>query len=190
MYIKHTHQCTRSQSVEVGSSQKRACQEFKAEAFSRWASRLKRSLNWSTHMIMTLMRMKNPMSTCVWGFITPEVLQWLRRNQRGLQRSRWQQAKLCQNWWLLHPTEAAPSTSQTGQEESIDPKNMQPGSPIVMMPSVGFPEQSPTVRLMGGRLLIAEVSPTLVSCSLSSEELDYSGDDIDWNNECPTPDTR
>jgi len=38
-------------------------------------------------------------------------------------------------------------------------------------------EQSPTTGLMGARLPVAEVSPTLVSSSSSSVELDYSGDD-------------
>ena len=42
---------------------------------------------------------------------------------------------------------------------------------------------------MAGRLPIAKVSPTLVSSSSSSKELEYSRNDIDWNDKCPTPDT-
>ena len=37
--------------------------------------------------------------------------------------------------------EAAPYITD-GSRKSIDSKDMQPGSPIVMMPSVGFSEQS------------------------------------------------
>ena len=76
--------------------------------------------------------------------------------------------------------ETAPPTSPLSQEESADPKNMQQGSPIEMMPSIGIPEQSLTTRLIGTRPPVAEVSHTLASCSSSSERLDYLRDDLDW----------
>jgi len=71
--------------------------------------------------------------------------------------------------------EATSSAPLMGQRESADPKDTQPDSPIVMMPSTGFPKQSPTTGLLGIKPIVVEVSPTLVPSS-SSKKLDYSGD--------------
>ena len=85
-------------------------------------------------------------------------------------------------------TETAPSTSLMGQEESTDPKDTQSGSPIMMMPSTGILEQTLTTRLVGTRPPAVEVSPTQVSSSSFNERLDYSGDDLDWDNVRPAAD--
>ena len=76
----------------------------------------------------------------------------------------------------LVPTMIAPSGFLQGQEKSTDP-------------SAGNPEQGPTTGLVRVRLPAAGVSSTLVSSSSSSEKLDYSGDDIDWDDMCPASDT-
>ena len=49
-------------------------------------------------------------------------------------------------------TRIAPSGSLWGQDKSADPKDIQPGSPFEMMPSVGVSKQSPTTGLVGARL--------------------------------------
>ena len=55
---------------------------------------------------------------------------------------------------------AASFTSLAGHEESVDPKYMQPSSPIVLMLSIRFPEQSPTIGPTGAKLPAIEVSST------------------------------
>ena len=87
------------------------------------------------------------------------------------------------------PAKIAPSGSLQSQRKSVDPKYIQPGSLVEMMSSAGVPEQSPTTGLDGARLPSVGVSPTLVSSPLSNEKLDYSEDDIDWDNVCRAPDT-
>ena len=59
-----------------------------------------------------------------------------------------------------------------------------------MISSVAVPEQSLTIGLVGARLPAVRVSPTPIPSPSSSEKLDYSGDDIDWDNVHPTPDTN
>ena len=82
-----------------------------------------------------------------------------------------------------------PSGSLQCQEGGTNPKDVQSGSLIEMMPSAGVPEQSPTTRLIRARLPAARVLPTLVSSSSSSEKLDYSRDDINRDNMRLVPDT-
>ena len=54
----------------------------------------------------------------------------------------------------------APSSFLQSQRKSVDPKDIQLGSPVEMMFSVGVPEQSPTIRLVGARLPTVGVLPT------------------------------
>ena len=79
------------------------------------------------------------------------------------------------------------SGSLQGQEKITDPKDILPGSLVEMMPSAGVPEQSPTTGFV--RAPVVRVLPTPISSLSSSEKLDYSGDDIEWDNACPVPDT-
>ena len=58
-----------------------------------------------------------------------------------------------------------------------------------MVSSAWVPEQSLTTRLVEARLPVVKISPTLVSSPSLSEKLDYSRDDIDWDNVHPAPDT-
>ena len=81
------------------------------------------------------------------------------------------------------------SGSLQGRGKIVDPKDILPGSPVEMMSSAGVPEQSPTTGLLEARLSPVGVLPTPVSFPSSSEKLDYSGDDIDWDNVHPAPDT-
>ena len=81
----------------------------------------------------------------------------------------------------LVPAKIVPSGSL--QSQSVDLKDNQ------MMSSAGVPEQSPTIGLVGAMLPAVGVSPTLVSSPSSSEKLEYSTDDIDWDNVHPAPDT-
>ena len=85
-------------------------------------------------------------------------------------------------------TETVPSASLMGQEESTNPKDTQSGSSIVMMPSTGVSEQSPTIGLIGTTPPAVEVLPTQVLSLSSSERLDYSGD-LDWDNVRCAPDS-
>ena len=66
------------------------------------------------------------------------------------------------------PAKIAPSGSLQSQRKSVDPKYIQPDSPVAMMSSAGVPEQSPTTGLDGARLPSVGVSPTLVSSPSSS----------------------
>ena len=80
-------------------------------------------------------------------------------------------------------------TSPQGQEEGSDPKDMQPSSPVEMMPFMRMPEQSLTTRLMAIRPLTAEVACTQASPSSLSEEINYLGSDVDWDNMHSAPDS-
>ena len=77
------------------------------------------------------------------------------------------------------PAKVAFSGSLQSQRKCVNPKDIQSGSPVEMISSVGVPEQSLTIGLVGARLPAVRVSPTLVPSPSSSEKLDYSGDDID-----------
>ena len=67
---------------------------------------------------------------------------------------------------------------------SIDPFDIHPSS------SVEVPKNSPIAGLVRTELPTTEVHPTPVSCSSSSEKLDYSGDeDIDWDDVHSASDT-
>ena len=85
--------------------------------------------------------------------------------------------------------ETIPSTSPRGQEESAEPKDMRPSSPVEMMPCMGMPEQSLTTRLVAFRPPEAEVACTQASPSSSSEEVDYSGSSVEWDNVHPALDS-
>ena len=84
----------------------------------------------------------------------------------------------------------AHSTSLMGQEKSTDPKDTQLGAPIMMMPLTGISKQNLTIEFVGTRPLAIEVSPIQVYFSSSSKRLDYSGDDFDWDNIRPAPDSN
>ena len=88
----------------------------------------------------------------------------------------------------LPQTEVAPSTISEDQGEKANPKDVQPRSPVIMMPSIGAWEQSLTIGLILSRLIIVEIPPSPAS-SPPSDEVDYSGDDIDFGDEPPPPDT-
>ena len=74
-----------------------------------------------------------------------------------------------------------------GQEERPDAKDLQPCSPSLMMPSIGFSEPSPTIGFVGARPLVIEIQPSLTPPY--NEEVDYLGDNWDLNNEPDPPDT-
>jgi len=84
--------------------------------------------------------------------------------------------------------EVTPSTTSMGQEERAAPKDVQSGSPSIMMPSIGFPEQSPTTGLIGTRPSLIEISPSPVSSPPSDEDVYYLGDNFDFGDESPPPD--
>ena len=82
------------------------------------------------------------------------------------------------------PIGIAPSGSLQGQG-----KNILSGSPVEMMPSTTVQEQSPITGLVRARIPAAKVLPTPISSSLLRNKLDYSRDDIDWDNVRPALDT-
>jgi len=86
--------------------------------------------------------------------------------------------------------EAAPSTSSMGQEERANQNDVQSGSPSIMMPSIGFPEKSPTTGLMGTRPPVIEIPLSPVSSPPSDEVIDYSIDDFDFGDKPPPPNTN
>ena len=58
-----------------------------------------------------------------------------------------------------------------------------------MVPSIGFPEQCPTIRLVGTRPPLIEIPPSSVSSPPSNEDVDYSGDHFDLGYKSPPPNT-
>ena len=66
---------------------------------------------------------------------------------------------------------------------------MRPSSSVEMMPSIGMPYQSPTTGLVAVKSLTTEIACAQVSPSSSSEEVDYSRSDVDWDNVCPALDS-
>ena len=89
----------------------------------------------------------------------------------------------------LAQPKAAPSTSSVGQKERAKPKDVQPVSQSIMVPSIGFPEQCPTIRLVGTKPPFIKIPPSSVSSPPSNEEVDYSGDDFNFGDKPPPPDT-
>ena len=74
--------------------------------------------------------------------------------------------------------EAAPFTSSIGEKERSGPKDLQPGSRSVMVPSTGFLKLNPTTKFIGTRPPVSEIPP-----SPSNEEVDYLGDDWDLSDD-------
>ena len=83
--------------------------------------------------------------------------------------------------------ETVPLTFSKGREESTDPKDMRPSFPVEMMSSMGMLEQSLTTGLVAVKFSVAEVAYARASPSSSSEEVDYSGSDVDWDIMHPAP---
>ena len=57
----------------------------------------------------------------------------------------------------LVPAKVACSGSLQSQRKSVDLKDIQPGSPVKMMPSAGVPKQCPTTGRVGAKLPAAGV---------------------------------
>ena len=55
---------------------------------------------------------------------------------------------------------ASPSSSLMGQEERTDLKDLQPGSPSIMMPFMGFPEPITIIGFIGTRPPVIEIPPS------------------------------
>ena len=65
----------------------------------------------------------------------------------------------------------------------------QPGSPNVLIPSSRVVDPSPTTRVLGGKVSIAETSCVELSSSSSEEHGYYSGDEVNFGDEPALPDT-
>ena len=89
----------------------------------------------------------------------------------------------------LEPAKTVPSSSLQGQGEKAGARSIYPGSPTERMPSTGVPKKSLTTGPVGARPPVIEVSSNLMPPPSSSEKLDYSGDDTDWDNVPSAPDT-
>ena len=75
--------------------------------------------------------------------------------------------------------EPAPSILLVDQEERADPKDLQSGSPSVIMPSTGFSKPSPTTGFVGTKPPVIEIPASPVSSPPSDEEVNYS--EYDFN---------
>jgi len=58
--------------------------------------------------------------------------------------------------------EADPLITSVNQEEGVYPMDMSSSSPIIMMPSIGVPEQSPTIGFVLNKPMAIEIPPSLV----------------------------
>jgi len=58
-----------------------------------------------------------------------------------------------------------------------------------MIPSTGFPEPSPTIRIMGTRPLVIEILPSPVASSPLKKEVDNSRADFNFSDEPAPPHT-
>jgi len=171
--------CTRSQSIEAGSSKKTTRRESVAEIPSEGISILVVNLvliHASSEEDEGSEILLHPRRCRIKGLIVV-IIEALLEEVTGRQATGGD--------FVLAPvpTKTAPSGSFQSQGKNVDPTNFQPGSQVEKLSLAGVSEQSPTTGLVGAKLPTTRVLPTPVSSLSSSKKLDYSGDnDVDWNN--------
>jgi len=87
----------------------------------------------------------------------------------------------------LSQHEVAPLITSVNQEEGVVPMDKQSGSLVIMIPSIEVLEQSLTTRLALNKPMVIDIQPSHISSPQSEEEVDYSGEDLDFEYDHLSP---
>ena len=84
---------------------------------------------------------------------------------------------------------AAPPVTSVNQKEGTNSMDAPSGSPVVMKPSMGVSQQSPTTGLLSNKPAVTGIPHSLVSSPWSEEEVDYFEEDLNFGHEPPASNT-